>query len=88
MNQINDAPPPPGPASRDPEWPMPRKPVPPPVVTVRQAVVLLLALVCGLTVGVLTYLAGGNLPAAILAGLSSFGGAVVFLHRAVDREDR
>ncbi|MEV6823750.1 hypothetical protein [Amycolatopsis sp. NPDC051102] len=60
---------------------MPKPPTP--LLSVRAAVVLLLGLTCGVAVGVLTYLAGGNTPAAILAGLMSTGGAIVFLHREV-----
>jgi hypothetical protein len=58
-------------------------PTPPPLLSVRAAVVLLLALMCGTTVGTLTFLAGGNIAAAILTGLTATGGAVVFLHKVI-----
>jgi hypothetical protein len=45
--------------------------------------VLLLGLGCGVTVGVLTYFDGSNTRAAILAGLTSTGGSIVFLHKEV-----
>jgi hypothetical protein len=41
----------------------------PPLLTTRTAVVLLWGLVCGASAAVLTYLAGDNAAAAILAGL-------------------
>jgi hypothetical protein len=44
-------------------------------------VILLLGIVLGAVVGGLTYLAGSNVPAAVLAGLMSAGGVIVFLHK-------
>jgi hypothetical protein len=51
-----------------------------PLLTTRTAVVLLLGLLCGATAGVLTYLAGDNIAAAILAGLATMGAAIAFFH--------
>jgi hypothetical protein len=62
---------------------MAKKPFPPPLVSIRTAVILLLGFVCGVTIGVLTYFAGGNTAAAILAGLTSTGGAIVFLNKTI-----
>ncbi|MET7996778.1 hypothetical protein ABZU76_38460 [Amycolatopsis sp. NPDC005232] len=49
----------------------------------RTAVILLLAFICGGAVGTLTFFAGTNIPAAILAGLTATGGSIVFLHKVV-----
>ncbi|MBE8516103.1 hypothetical protein ILP97_00960 [Amycolatopsis sp. H6(2020)] len=58
------------------------KPPPiPPLLSVRTAVILLLGIVLGAVVGGLTYLAGSNVPAAVLACLMSAGGVIVFLHK-------
>jgi hypothetical protein len=58
-------------------------PTPPPLLSVRAAVILLLALVCGTAVGTLTFFAGKNVAAAILAGLTATGGAIMFLHKVI-----
>lgn len=58
-------------------------PTPPPLLTVRSAVILLLGVVCGFIIGALTYLAGGNTAASVLAGLGASGSSVMFLHKAI-----
>ncbi|WP_206796264.1 hypothetical protein [Amycolatopsis sp. MtRt-6] len=45
--------------------------------------ILLLGVVFGAVVGGLTYLAGSNVPAALLAGMMSAGGVIVFLHKEI-----
>lgn len=62
------------------------RPSRPPLLTTRTAVVLLLGLVCGASAGVLTYLAGDNTAAAILAGLAAFGAATAFFHANLSEE--
>ncbi|NUT47981.1 MAG: hypothetical protein HOV94_11825 [Saccharothrix sp.] len=56
---------------------------PPPLLTTRTALVLLLGLVCGAGAGVLAYLAGNNVAAAVLAGLAASGVSVAFFHAHV-----
>ncbi|MFI9817954.1 hypothetical protein [Saccharothrix variisporea] len=60
----------------------------PPLVSTRTAVVLVLGLLCGTAAGVLTYLAGDNTAAAVLAGLAASGAAVAFFHAHVGHDDR
>uniref|UniRef100_UPI003F49A7E8 hypothetical protein n=1 Tax=Amycolatopsis sp. CA-082387 TaxID=3239918 RepID=UPI003F49A7E8 len=60
---------------------MTKKPTPPPLLTLRGAVLLLLAFVVGSIAGGLTFLAGHNVPAAILAGLTAASGTLVLLNR-------
>jgi len=55
----------------------------PPLLSTRTALVLLLGLVCGTGAGTLTYLAGNNIAAAILAGLTASGVSVAFFHAHV-----
>ena len=57
---------------------------PPPLWGVRALVVLVLGLFCGVAVGILAYLADGEVPAALLAGLMTTGGAIEFLYKALD----
>ncbi|WP_211787788.1 hypothetical protein [Prauserella muralis] len=45
--------------------------------------ILLLGVVCGFIIGALTYLAGGNTAASVLAGLGASGSSVMFLHKAI-----
>jgi hypothetical protein len=56
------------------------------LLTLRATVVLSLALIAGILSGVLSYLAGDSLPAAVLWGGGAAGGAVVLLHRIVGLE--
>ncbi len=48
-----------------------------PLLTVRAAVVLLLAVIAGVVVGALTYLVQDSVPAALLAGLAALGATLV-----------
>ncbi|QXV63550.1 hypothetical protein [Amycolatopsis sp. TNS106] len=60
---------------------MPKQTTPPPLFDLRGAVLLLLAFVIGVVVGTLTFFAGHNVPAAILAGLTAASCALVLLNR-------
>jgi hypothetical protein len=64
---------------------MPKPPTtPPPLLSVRATVILLLAVLCGAGVAVLTYLSTNrNVATALLAGFAAAGGAVGFLHKVV-----
>ena len=50
---------------------------PQPPFSTRGALILLLAVCCGVGVGVLTVMNGQSMPAAVLAGLSAAGGSVI-----------
>lgn len=61
------------------EWvssPVPTPQRPAPFLTIHTAVVLLIAVVIGLIVGGLTFLSGGAVAAAVLAGLAAAGVSV------------
>ncbi|GII59424.1 hypothetical protein Pth03_78130 [Planotetraspora thailandica] len=60
-------------------------PPPGPLLSVRAAVVLLLAGVVGLLAGVLAYLAGQPLPAALLVSGGAVGGSVLLFHTLIGR---
>ncbi len=61
-------------------------PSPPgPLLSVRAAVVLLLALVVGLCACGLAYLANHSLPAAALVGGAAAGGALMLFHTVIGR---
>lgn len=61
-------------------------PSPPgPLLSVRAAVVLLLALLTGLCACGLAYLAGHSVPGALLLGGSTGGGAVMLFHNVIGR---
>ncbi|MFC5060201.1 hypothetical protein [Saccharothrix xinjiangensis] len=55
----------------------------PPLLSTRTALVLLLGLACGAVAGALTYIAGNNVAASVLAGLTASGVAVAFFHAHV-----
>jgi hypothetical protein len=59
------------------------KPSPPPLLSVRTALILLLGVLCGTAVTALTALAEHNLTGAVLAGLAAAGGAIVFFHKVI-----
>jgi len=63
---------------------MPLSP-PGPLLTVRAAVVLLLAFLTGLLAIGLATLAGNSLPAAILVGAAAAGGALMLFHTVIGR---
>jgi hypothetical protein len=56
-----------------------------PLLTVRAAVVLLLAVVVGLLTGGLAHLADHSLPAAVLVAGGAAGGALLLFHTVIDR---
>jgi len=56
---------------------------PDPLLPVRTALVLLLAVLAGVGSGVLTVLAGQPWPAAVLAGGSAAGAALVLSHTLI-----
>lgn len=59
-------------------------PSPPPLISTRAALVVLLGLLCGMVAAVLTFLAAKNGPAAVLVGLGAFGGGISFFHRFIE----
>ena len=61
---------------------MPR-PSPDPLLSIRTALVLLLATLVGLGAGVLGYLGGQSWPAAVLTGLGAAGGALMLFHSLI-----
>jgi hypothetical protein len=58
-------------------------PSPPPLFTVRSAVVLLLGLLCGAVVTALSVLSHTPLAAASLAGVVAAGGGIAFFHKMI-----
>lgn len=52
----------------------------------RTVVVLIAALLCGAAIGGLAYLAGDNVPTALIAGLLSASAALGFWHVHIDRD--
>jgi len=58
---------------------------PGPLLTVRAAVVLLLASIIGLIAGGLTYVGDHSLPGAVLVGGGAAGGALLLFHTIIDR---
>ncbi|MET9197060.1 hypothetical protein ABZX60_27635 [Streptomyces olivaceus] len=82
--------------SRDPHphSPIPARPEPPatagtgtpsetPLLSVHAAVVFLTAAIIGLVMGGLTFLHDKSVPAAVTAGLGSFGISVPVLHKLI-----
>ncbi|MEU8717930.1 hypothetical protein [Streptomyces sp. NPDC048663] len=63
--------------------PAPTPQGPPPFMTVRTAVVLLIAVLIGLVVGGLTFLSGGAAAAAVLAGLTAAGVSTPVVHTLI-----
>jgi len=60
------------------------KPIPPPLLSIRTALIFLLGVLCGTAVAALTALTQRNLTEAALAGLTATGSAIVFFHKAID----
>lgn len=58
---------------------------PGPLLTVRAAVVLLIAVVVGIVAGVLGFFATAGLSGAILVGGCAAGGALALFHSLLDR---
>jgi len=63
---------------------MPQSP-PDPLLTVRAAVILLMALIVGGFAGALAYLAHRSFPDAVLAGGSAMGGATLLFNSVIGR---
>jgi hypothetical protein len=63
---------------------MPSPSSPGPLLTVRAAVVLLLACVVGLIAGGLTLWDGQSLPAALLVGGGAAGSGLLLFHQIID----
>ena len=61
---------------------------PPPLLSVRAALILLLGAVCGAAVAALTAFVERNLTGAMLAGLATAGGAIVFFHQVIGSDTR
>lgn len=57
---------------------------PPPLMSLRTAVILALALLAGVLIGALSFFAGHNTAAALLAGVIAIGGAALGLNKLVD----
>jgi hypothetical protein len=60
-------------------------PPPGPLLTVRAALILLIAAVIGLVAGTLGYFANGGLATAALVGGGAAGGALALFHALLDR---
>ncbi|WP_406484022.1 hypothetical protein [Streptomyces sp. NBC_01568] len=54
-----------------------------PFLTTNTALILLIALVMGATVGTLTFLSADVLPAAVLAGLTATGASIPVLRSSI-----
>ncbi|MCM1943501.1 hypothetical protein NC239_35475 [Streptomyces sp. G3] len=63
--------------------PVPTPQGPAPFLTIHTAVVLLIAVVIGLIVGGLTFLSGGAVAAAVLAGLTAAGVSIPVLRSLI-----
>ncbi|MGH3697136.1 MAG: hypothetical protein ACRDRX_24670 [Pseudonocardiaceae bacterium] len=63
------------------------KPSPPPLLSVRTALILLLGVLSGAAVTALTALTERNLTTAVLAGLGTAGGAITFFHKLIGPEN-
>jgi len=61
------------------------KPSADPLLTVRAAVILLLALIVGSVSGVLGYMTNHSFPAAVLVAGSAAGGAVLLFNNVIGR---
>jgi hypothetical protein len=59
------------------------EPTPPPLLSVRTALILLLGVLCGAVVATLTALAQRDLTVAVLAGLTVAGNAIIVLHKVI-----
>jgi hypothetical protein len=62
------------------------KPSPPPLLSVRTALILLLGVLCGAAVTNLTALTEHTLSTTVLAGLAAAGGAIAFFHKVIGPE--
>jgi hypothetical protein len=60
-------------------------PPPGPLLSIRAALILLIAVVIGLGAGILGYLANGGIATAVLTGGAGAGGALTLFHTLIDR---
>jgi len=60
-------------------------PPPGPLLSIRAALVLLIAFVVGLAAGILGYFAHGGITTAVLIGGAGAGGALRLVHTVLDR---
>lgn len=60
-------------------------PPPGPLLSIRTALILLIAIVIGLVAGVLGYFSSGGIAAAVLIGGGGAGGSLVLFHTLLDR---
>jgi hypothetical protein len=63
----------------------PKEPGQPPFISMRSALIAMIAVFCGAVIGGLTFLAGGSVPQATIAGLTVFAGVVAGLDKLVGR---
>ena len=56
----------------------------PSLLTVRAAVVIMLAIFAGVVAGVLSHLAGRSVPESLLTGLGTIGGAVALFEKIIE----
>lgn len=63
----------------------PQSQEPEPLLSLRATVILLLALLIGVAAGVLTYLGGQPVPAAVLMGGGAAGAALALFHNLIGR---
>ncbi|MGH3831415.1 MAG: hypothetical protein ACRDRS_13375 [Pseudonocardiaceae bacterium] len=61
-------------------------PPPGPLLSVRAALVLLIAVVVGLVAGILGYISSGGIATAALVGGSGAGSALALFHSLLDRQ--
>ena len=61
-------------------------PEPGPLISIRAAVVLLLALAASVFAGGLAYLSDPSVPAAVLVGGGAGGGALLLFHNVIDQQ--
>lgn len=67
--------------------PSPGAASPPPLLTLRSAVILFLSLFVGILVSVLTFLAGRTLAEAVLAGLFASGASALGFNAVIGHGD-
>jgi hypothetical protein len=60
-------------------------PPPGPLLSIRAALILLIAIVVGLAAGVLSYFSNGGIATAVLIGGAGAGGALMLFHSLLDR---
>jgi hypothetical protein len=56
---------------------------PGPLLSTRAALLMLLAVLAGLSAGALTFLSGRSVPSAVLAGCGAAGAALLFFNKVI-----